>query len=51
MIKNHVAKFKLNKNFQPRHQKGRRTPINLQDKVNKELKKLHDKNQITKLTN
>ena len=32
--KSHVAKSKFHKNFQPRHQKGRRIPINLQDKVN-----------------
>ena len=38
--KNQVAKSKLHKDFQPRHQKGRRFPINLQeDKLNNELKK------------
>ena len=48
--KNHVAKFKFHKDFQPRHQKGRRVPINLQDKVKNELKKLLDKKHIIKLS-
>ena len=39
---NHVAISKFHKEFQPRHQKGRRIPINLHDKVNNELKKLLD---------
>ena len=42
--KNHVAKYKFHKDFQPRHQKSRRIPINLQEKVNIELKKLLDEN-------
>ena len=41
---NHVAKSNFHKDFQPRHQKGRCIPINLQDKNNKELAKLLDKN-------
>ena len=39
----------FHKDFQPRHQKGRRIPINLQEKVNSELKKLLDKKHIIKL--
>ena len=38
--KKYVAKLKLPKTFQPRHQKGRRIHNNLKDKVNKKLKKL-----------
>ena len=38
--KNHVAKSNFHEDLQPRHQKGRRIPLNLQDKVNSELKKL-----------
>ena len=38
--KNHIAKSKCHKKLQPSHQKVRRIPINLQDKVNIELKKL-----------
>ena len=38
--KNHVAKSKFHKDFQPRLQKGRRIPINLQEKFNNQLKKL-----------
>ena len=48
--KNHVAKSKFHKDFQPRHQKGRRIPINLQEKVNIELKKLLDEKHIIKLS-
>ena len=48
--KNHVAKSKFYENFQPRHQKGRLIPINLQDKVNNKLKKLLDKKHIIKLS-
>ena len=46
--KSHVAKSKFHKDFQPRHQKGRRIPINLQEKVNIELKKLLDEKHIKK---
>ena len=45
-----MAKPKIHKNFQPRHQKGRRIPINLQEKVNKETKKLLDEKDIIKLS-
>ena len=38
--KNYVVKSNFHKDFQPRHQTGRRIPINVQDKVNRELKKL-----------
>ena len=36
----HIVKSKLHKSFQPKHQKGRRVPISLQDRVNSEIKKL-----------
>ena len=49
-LKNHVAKSNFHKDIQPRHQKGRRIRINLQDKVNKELQKLLDENHIIKLS-
>ena len=48
--KNHVAKSKFHKDVQPRHQKGRRIPINLEEKVNNELKKLSDEKHIIKLS-
>ena len=48
--KNDVAKSKFHKDFQPRHQKGRLTPINLQEKVNNGLKKLLDEKHIIKLS-
>ena len=48
--KNHVAKSKFQKEFQPRHQKGRRIPINLQEKVNIEPKKLLIEKHIMKLS-
>ena len=47
--KNHVAKSKFRKTFQPSYQRGRGVPINLQAKVNKELKKLLDNKHITNL--
>ena len=48
--KNHVAKSNFHKDFQPRNQKGRRIPINLQDKVKIELKNLLDDKHITKFS-
>ena len=48
-----MAKSKFHKDFQPRHQKGRRIPIipiNLQEKVDIELKKLLDEKHIIKLS-
>ena len=44
--KNFAAKFNFYKDFQPRLQKCRRIPINLQDKVNNELKNLLDEKHI-----
>ena len=35
-----IGKSKFHKNFQPKHQKGRRVPINLQDRVISEIKRL-----------
>ena len=46
----HVAKSKFHKDFQPRHQNVRRIPINLQDKVKTELKKLLAEKHIIKLS-
>ena len=48
--KSHVAKSNFHKDFQPRHKKGRRIPINLQDKVNAELRKLPAEKHIIKLS-
>ena len=48
--KNHVAKSKFHKDFPPRHQKSRGISINLQEKVNIELKKLLDEKHILKLS-
>ena len=48
--KSHVAKSKFHKDFQTRHQKGRRIPINLQDKVNAELRKLLAEKHIIKVS-
>ena len=48
--KNLVAKSKFHKDFQPRHHKGRRIPINLQEKVNNELKTLFDEKHVIKLS-
>ena len=39
----HIVKSKFHKNFQPKHQKGRRVPINLQERVNSEITKLLEK--------
>ena len=49
--KTHVLKLNFHKKFQSRHQKGRRIPMNLQDKVNIELKKMLDEKHIIKFTN
>ena len=48
--KSHVAKSKFHKDFQPSYQKGRRIPINLQDKINAELRKLLAEKHIIKLS-
>ena len=45
-----MARPKFHNDSQPRHQKGRRIPINLQEKVNIELEKLLDKKHIKKLS-
>ena len=45
-----MAESNFHKDCQPRHQKGRCIPINLQNKVNKELKKSFDEKHIIKLT-
>ena len=47
----HIVKSKFHKNFQPKHQKGRRVPINLQERVNSENKKLLEEGHIEKLNN
>ena len=46
----HIVKSKFHKNFKPKHQKGRRVPINLQDRVNSEIKFLEE-GHIEKLNN
>ena len=48
--KSHVAKSKFHKDFQPRHLKGRRIPIKLQDKANAELRKLLAEKHIIKFS-
>ena len=48
--KSHIAKSKVHKDFQPRHQKDRRISINLRDKVNAELRKLLAEKHIIKLS-
>ena len=35
----HIVKSNFHKILQPKHQKGRRVPINLQERVNSEIKK------------
>ena len=47
----HIVKSKFHRNFQPKHQKGRRVPINLQERVNNEIKKLLKEGHIEKLNN
>ena len=44
----HMVKSNFDKDFQHRHQKGRRIPINLQNKVNNKLKKIFDEKRIIK---
>ena len=48
--KNHVAKSTFKKEFQPTQHKGRRIPLLLTEKVERELKKLIDEKQVKKLT-
>ena len=45
----HIVRSKFHKNYTPSHQKGRRVPINLLDKVSDELKKLTEQGHIEKL--
>ena len=45
----HIVRSKFHKNYTPLHQKGRRVPINLLDKVSNELKKLFQQGHIEKL--
>ena len=45
----HIVCSKFHKNYTPSHQKGRRVPINLLDKVSDELKKLTEQGHIEKL--
>ena len=47
----HIVKSKFHRNFQPKHQKGRRVPINLQERVNNEIQKLLEEGRIEKLNN
>ena len=45
----HTVRSKFHRNYTPSHQKGRRVPINLLDKVSDELKKLSEQGLIEKL--
>ena len=45
----HIVRSTIHKNYTPLHQKGRRVPINLLDKVSDELKKLSQQGHIEKL--
>ena len=45
----HIVRSKFHKNYTPLHQKGRRVPINLLDKVSDELKKKTYKNVPIKI--
>ena len=47
--KNHKAKSKFHNTFHPTQHKGRRVPLHLIDKVEKELNKLIEDKQIIKL--
>ena len=49
MSKVHIVCSKFHKIYTPLHQKGRRVPINLLDKVSDELKKLSEQGHIEKL--
>ena len=44
-----MVRSNLHRNYTPSHQKGRRVPINLLDKVSDELKKLSEQGHIEKL--
>ena len=45
----HTVRSKFHRNYTPSHQKGRRVPINLLDKVSDELRKLSEQGHIEKL--
>ena len=45
----HIVRSKFHRNYTPSHQKGRRVPSNLLDKVSDELKKLSEQRYIEKL--
>ena len=45
----HIVISKFHKNFHPKHQKGRRVPINLQERVNNENKNFLEEEHIEKL--
>ena len=47
--KNHIAKSTLKQDISPYQHKGRRVPLHLTDKVDKEMQHLLDTNQIIKL--
>ena len=47
--KNHIAKFILKKEKTPTQHKGRRVPLHLVEKVENELQKLIEHNQIIRL--
>ena len=47
----HIVKSKFHRNFQPKHQNGRRVPINLKERVNNEIKKLLEEGHIEKMNN
>ena len=47
--KNHIAKSTLKQDISPYQHKGRRVPLNLTDKVDKEIQHVLDTNQIIKL--
>ena len=47
----HFVKSKFHENFQPKHQMGRKVPINLQERVNSEIKNLLEEGHIEKMNN
>ena len=47
----HIVKSKFHSNFQPKHQKGRRAPNNLKERVNSEIKNFLEEEHIEKLNN
>ena len=47
--KKHVMRTQFNEEFVPVQQKGRRVPVHLKERVEKELNKLMDQKHIVKL--